>query len=170
MCIRDRLFSCEHDIFITPSVQPPVQESRVYEPKLPQASKTKDKDVVIVTNCAPEDKNLANMIAGFRAVLPYESRVVNLREFPFDGGCLGCFGCAITGKCVYKDGFDEFLRSKIQTADGFVYAFTDVYKRQAVGFPTLYHGAEKAEAMWQRQLSMPFCIRQQSADYPKNQK
>lgn len=118
------LFSCEHDIFITPSVQPPVQESRVYEPKLPQASKTKDKDVVIVTNCAPEDKNLANMIADFRAVLPYESRVVNLREFPFDGGCLGCFGCAITGKCVYKDGFDEFLRSKIQTADGFVYAFT----------------------------------------------
>ena len=64
------------------------------------------------------------MIADFRAALPCESRVVNLREFPFGGGCLGCFGCAITGKCVYKDGFDEFLRNTIQTADGFVYAFT----------------------------------------------
>lgn len=47
-----------------------------------------------------------------------------MREFPFDGGCLGCFGCAITGKCVYRDGFDDFLRQTIQTADGFVYAFT----------------------------------------------
>ena len=79
--------------------------------------------MVIVTNCAPEDTGLANMIADFRAALPYESRVVNLREFPFAGGCLGCFGCAITGKCVYKDGFDDFLRNTIQTADGFVYAF-----------------------------------------------
>lgn len=37
---------------------------------------------------------------------------------------MGCFGCAVTGKCVYKDGFDDFLRNTIQTADGFVYAFT----------------------------------------------
>lgn len=64
------------------------------------------------------------MIADFRAALPYESRVVNLREFPFSGGCLGCFGCAVTGKCVHKDGFDEFLRNTVQTADAFVYAFT----------------------------------------------
>lgn len=49
---------------------------------------------------------------------------MNLREFPFAGGCLGCFGCAVTGKCVYKDGFDEFLRTQIQSADAFVYAFT----------------------------------------------
>ena len=79
---------------------------------------------MIVTNCAADDENLSNMIADFRAALPCKSCIVNLREFPFDGGCLGCFGCAITGKCVYKDGFDEFLRNTIQTADGFVYAFT----------------------------------------------
>ena len=60
----------------------------------------------------------------YQPALPVESRVVNLREFPFAGGCLGCFGCAITGKCVYKDGFDDFLRNTIQTADAFVYAFT----------------------------------------------
>ena len=91
---------------------------------LPLVPKTKGKDVVIVTNCAKEDENLQHMIEDFRAALPFETRVVNLQEFPFAGGCLGCFGCAITGKCVYKDGFDEFLRTKIQTADAFVYAFT----------------------------------------------
>ena len=118
------IFSCEHGLFVTPPVKAPVREKTVYQPVLPSAAKAKSKDVVIITNCAADDQNLQNMIADFRAALPYESRVVNLREFPFDGGCLGCFGCAITGKCVYKDGFDEFLRNTIQTADGFVYAFT----------------------------------------------
>ena len=118
------LFSCAHGPFVTPTLQPPVREKTVYQPTLTEAAKKDGKDVVIVTNCAPEDENLQHMIADFRAALPYASRVVNLREFPFDGGCLGCFGCAITGKCVYKDGFDTFLRKKIQTADGFVYAFT----------------------------------------------
>ena len=40
------------------------------------------------------------------------------------GGCLGCFGCAVTGKCVYKDHFDEVLRGEIQTAQSIVYAFS----------------------------------------------
>ena len=118
------IFSCQHGLFVTPPVQAPARESAVYQAILPDVPKSREKDVVIVTNCAPDDWNLVNMIADFRRALPYESRVVNIREFPFGGGCLGCFGCAITGKCVYKDGFDDFLRSTIQTADGFVYAFT----------------------------------------------
>ena len=118
------MFSCQHGGFVTPPAKAPAREKAVYQPCLPQTPKGKRKDVVIVTNCAPEDENLQNMIADFRAALPYESRVVNLRDFPFSGGCLGCFGCAITGKCVYKDGFDDFLRNTIQTTDGFVYAFT----------------------------------------------
>ena len=118
------MFSCQHGPFVLPPVKAPARRKTVYQPVLPAAEKDRKKDVVIVTNCAADDENLANMIADFRAALPCESRVVNLRQFPFDGGCLGCFGCAITGKCVYKDGFDEFLRSTIQTADGFVYAFT----------------------------------------------
>lgn len=117
------IFSCQHGPFVVPPVQLPVAQRPVYRPCLPAEPKRQGKDVVIVTNCAPDDEGLAGMIADFRAALPYESRVVNLREFPFDGGCLGCFGCAVTGKCVYKDGFDEFLRTQIQTADGFVYAF-----------------------------------------------
>ena len=118
------MFSCKHGLFVTEPAKAPAREKVVYQPVLTSVAKTRKKDVVIVTNAAPEDENLRNMISDFRAALPYESRVVNLREFAFDGGCLGCFGCAITGKCVYKDGFDEFLRNTIQTADGFVYAFT----------------------------------------------
>lgn len=49
---------------------------------------------------------------------------VNISEYPFQGGCLGCFNCAASGKCVYKDGFDDFLRNNIQTADAIVYAFS----------------------------------------------
>lgn len=118
------IFSCEKGLFATLPAKVPAREKAVYQPTLPSVQKTKEKDVVIVTNYATEDKNLQNIIADFRSALPFESRVVNLREFPFSGGCLGCFGCAVTGKCVYKDGFDEFLRTKIQSADAFVYAFT----------------------------------------------
>lgn len=118
------LFSCAHGLFVTPSAKAPKREKVVYQPGLTSTPMVKGKDVVIVTNHAPYDENLANMIADFRAALPFESRIVNLREFPFAGGCLGCFGCAITGKCVHKDGFDDFLRTEIQSADAFVYAFS----------------------------------------------
>lgn len=82
------------------------------------------KEVVIVTDCRPEDENLLRMIRRFQAVLDAGSRMVNIREYPFRGGCLGCFRCAASGKCVYTDGFDEFLRNDIQKADAIVYAFT----------------------------------------------
>ena len=81
-------------------------------------------NVVIVTDCEADNLSLLHMIDRFRAVLPLKSRVINIREYPLKGGCLGCFGCAVTGKCVYKDGFDEFLRNEIQTAQSIVYAFT----------------------------------------------
>ncbi len=118
------IFSCSHGLFVTPPAEAPEKEESVYEPVLSSVAKTDEKDVVIITNCAQNDENLKNMITDFRKTLPFESRIVNLRDFPFSGGCLGCFGCAVTGKCVHKDGFDEFLRTEIQKADAFVYAFT----------------------------------------------
>ncbi|MCM1262108.1 MAG: NAD(P)H-dependent oxidoreductase [Butyrivibrio sp.] len=80
--------------------------------------------VIIVTDCPEEDVRLRRMIIDFRKALPYESHVVNLQNFDFRGGCLGCFHCAADGTCVYKDGFDEFLRKKIQRSDSIVYAFS----------------------------------------------
>ena len=83
-----------------------------------------DGDVVIITNMEENDRKLAAMIDRFRAVLPKKSRVFNIREYPFKGGCLGCFHCAVSGECVYNDGFDRFLREDLQTAEAIVYAFT----------------------------------------------
>lgn len=118
------IFSCEHGLFVTPPPAAPGSARPAYRPALPETAKTGHKDVVIVTDCAPEDEGLAAMIADFRAALPCASRVIDLREFPFAGGCLGRMNCAVTGKCVYKDGFDDFLRGTVQTADAFVYAFS----------------------------------------------
>ena len=117
------MFTCGHGLFVTPSPAAPGTPRSDYRACLADTPKSGEKDVVIVTDSTPGDEGLAAMIADFRAALPYKSRVVDLREFPFAGGCLGCMNCAVTGKCVYKDGFDDFLRGTIQTADAFVYAF-----------------------------------------------
>lgn len=89
-----------------------------------QTTPSTEGDVVIVTDCPPENTQLSSMISRFQAVLPVKSRIVNLREYPFIGGCLGCFHCATDGVCIYKDGFDSFLREKIQKAQAIIYAFT----------------------------------------------
>ena len=87
-------------------------------------SKKQGKDVVIITDNIDKGSNLQKMIDRFVSVFEYETRVVNISEYPLAGGCLGCFRCAVSEKCVYKDGFDTFLRENIQKADAIVYAFT----------------------------------------------
>lgn len=95
-----------------------------YIPSLTVTEKSEGYDTVIVADLRPDDENLRNIIADFEAVYPYRTRLVNIAEYPFQGGCLGCFHCAGEGKCIYKDRFDTFLRGNIQTADAVVYAFT----------------------------------------------
>ena len=89
-----------------------------------EAEKKDGKDIVIITDNTDENSNLARMTERFRAVFGYKTRTVNISEYPLAGGCLGCFRCAVSEKCVYKDGFDKFLREEIQTADAIVYAFS----------------------------------------------
>ena len=83
------------------------------------------KKIVIVADYTHSVKNrLQNMCERLKNLLPCETEIINIQEFPFTGGCLGCFHCAFDGKCIYKDGFDSYLREHIQTADGIVYAYT----------------------------------------------
>ena len=119
VCWCHKCGTCEADLRV-PAAPPNHQAVHIPNPK------TADKkgDVVIVTDCEPDNTQLQNMIARFQAVLPLKTRMINIREYGFKGGCLGCFNCAVTGKCVYKDNFDEFLRNNIQTAQSIVYAFT----------------------------------------------
>lgn len=103
------------------------KETSVFEEE-PDRTPIRKKDpkhhVVIVTDCERENERLRRMIIDFRKALPYASHVVNLQDFAFKGGCLGCLHCAADGKCIYQDGFDDFLRRKIQRADSIVYAFS----------------------------------------------
>lgn len=117
------LFDIEHDIYS--SKLPIVAPQKIpYFSSATAVEKIGDKDVVVVTNVADDDENLTHMIEDFVAVCPHPVRVINIRKFPFSGGCLGCFGCNVTAKCVYKDGFDDYLRGEIQNADAMVYAYT----------------------------------------------
>lgn len=109
-------WSMKNDIYETlpvtdtePAVRQPVT--------VPEEESVEEKsgDVVIVTDCEKGNEQLKNMIERFRRVFPRKTRVVNIREYPFIGGCLGCFNCAVSGKCIYIDKFDEFLRNEIQT-------------------------------------------------------
>ncbi len=88
-----------------------------------KAAKTGRGEVVVVADLPADDEILSSMIARFEQRLSRKVRVVNIAEFPFFGGCLGCFHCASTGKCVYKDGFDDFLRREIQAAEATVFAY-----------------------------------------------
>ncbi len=116
------LWSVEQDSF--EKISAPVTPAKPVPVTVPACSGDKQGDVVIVTDCQQDNSRLQSMIDRFRAVLPRKTRVVNIREYPLKGGCLGCFNCAVSGKCIYKDGFDEYLRNEIQTADSIVYAFT----------------------------------------------
>ncbi len=109
------------NLFEAPSVPGP-SVSGGYARSLESVPKREDKRVVIVANLRQGDDDLAAMIADFEAVCPFPARVVNIQDFPFKGGCISCFNCAADGTCVYKDGFDTFLREQIQTADAIVFA------------------------------------------------
>ncbi len=117
------IFCVKNNIFVTPTSYIGTVEHQ-YTPCLPQISKKSGFETVIVTNQTPDDTALAGMIADFQAIYPYHTRVINIAEYPFSGGCLGCFNCAVDGTCIYKDGFDRFLREEIQTASAIVYAFS----------------------------------------------
>lgn len=116
-------FCVENDYFEIPVTKTTAPVHKTVEvPPVPKTEKTGD--VVVLTNREEGDDRLLAMIERFCAVFPRKTRIINIREYPFKGGCLGCFNCAVSGKCIYKDGFDDFLRNTIQSAQAIVLAFS----------------------------------------------
>ena len=156
----------ENDIF-EPKLQAGYIPAHRRVTALPERDADKPGDVVILTDCEQNNAQLGAMIARFRAALPYRTRVVNIREYPFIGGCLGCFNCAVSGKCVYKDGFDEFLRGSIQTAQAIVCAFTIRDHSMGAAFK-LYDDRQFCNGHRTVTMGMPFAYLI-SGDYSREQ-
>lgn len=117
------LYATENDILVRRTFEY-TEPKKVPVIQIKDAEKTESAEVIVLTNAEENDAQLNDMITYFTRALPRKTRVINVRKYPFKGGCLGCFNCASTGKCIYKDGFDEFLRGEIQSADAIVMAFT----------------------------------------------
>ena len=118
------IWSIENDVCATKSEMMHVE--RICEmPTVPEQTggASSDKDVVVITDITDTTESVHKMIERFRSIFRYKTRVINISDYPFAGGCLGCFRCAVSEKCVYKDGFDAFLRDNIQKADAIIYAF-----------------------------------------------
>ena len=122
------LWSVENGVYDTRPLPQPCGEHVPLESAdaAPVAEKRPGRVVIVTDSGEDEAKNapLAAMIARLQSLLPLESAVVDLQDFPFKGGCIGCFHCAAAGKCFYKDGFDDYLRQNIQSADAIIYAYT----------------------------------------------
>lgn len=101
-------------------------ESKHVKVTIPTSASDQDiqKTINIVADLKPDDTQLKSMIDRFMAVSKYKCNLINIAEFPFKGGCISCFNCATDGKCIYKDGFDAFLRENIQTGNAIVIAFS----------------------------------------------
>ncbi len=118
------VFCAENGIWDQAPAAPVRQAAPAVQRSVVPCKKKDGFDTVIVGDLREGDEKLRALIKDFDAVYPYRTRFVNIADFPFRGGCLGCLNCAMSGKCVYRDGFDSFLREKIQNADAIVYAFT----------------------------------------------
>ena len=122
---RHVLWSAGKDIY-EPVSLPAAKSGALSRASVPEADSEKplQGSISVVTDLEEGNEALQTMIERFMRRSPLPCRLVNLRDYPFSGGCLGCFHCASTGECVYKDGFDSFLRESIQGAAATVYAFT----------------------------------------------
>ncbi|MCF0230276.1 MAG: NAD(P)H-dependent oxidoreductase [Parasporobacterium sp.] len=100
------------------------QETAAGIPVADFTDESKPGNVVIVADLKESDHKLRKMIKDFTDRFPRKCRVINIREFDFKGGCLGCMSCVGSGKCIYNDGFEDLLRNEIQKSESIIYAFT----------------------------------------------
>jgi multimeric flavodoxin WrbA len=98
-----------------------------YEPgPAPVAVATGGKKVVILHDSKDPANNLSQMVARCRAVFSGDFSVVNLHDIDIKASCQGCLQCGSRNVCAYvgKDGFIDFFRSQVMTADIIIYCGT----------------------------------------------
>ncbi|MFA5331721.1 MAG: NAD(P)H-dependent oxidoreductase [Methanoregula sp.] len=80
------------------------------------------KKVVILTDDNSSSKNLTAMIARLTGAFSGKVEVINLHDIDIRGPCLGCCTCAYDNTCVYTDGYVDFYKNKLATADILLFA------------------------------------------------
>lgn len=116
------LFSIENKNFMEKPSKCIAHTQAKFRAITPKGVKIPGYDIVIVADMDAKDTNLQNLISNFQNELKFTTKIINIADFEFKGGCLGCLNCVIDGKCIYKDGFDSFFRENIQNADAIIYA------------------------------------------------
>lgn len=114
----------------TQRCHPPIEHRNfVYQAAVAAAPRdTKGKKVIIVHDGARPGSNLPEMVLRCQAALRGDVQVIDLNEIDMKASCLGCLQCGYQYQCAYesKDGFIDFYREQIMTADVLIYAATIV--------------------------------------------
>jgi multimeric flavodoxin WrbA len=109
-----------------PRLSAPLEKNAfTYRPAAPE--RTIDpgaKKIVVLTDAARDRTNVRAMVERFVGSFTAVPEVVDLNDVDIKGGCLGCIRCGWDNTCAYaeKDGFVDFFRKTIMTADVLVFA------------------------------------------------
>ena len=104
----------------------PVQ--REYSPKDPlsityipgteeRSTRTGGRNVLILTDDDGSSPNLTAMNTRLRNSFSDQVQFFNIRELDIRGGCLGCCRCGYDNTCVYTDGYVDFYKNVLQSAE-----------------------------------------------------
>jgi len=87
---------------------------------------TSGKKVVILHDSTDPSNNLRHMVERCRSSFSGNVSVFNLHDIDIKASCQGCLQCGSRNVCTYegKDGFIEFFRSQVMTADIIFYCGT----------------------------------------------
>jgi multimeric flavodoxin WrbA len=115
----------ENKIPTSKQYQPVIKRRFDYMPgQIASKIEANDKKIIILTDAEDNQVNIHRMIERFKGCLVGEVEVINLYDVDIKGACLGCMRCSFENKCNYgdKDGFMEFYKTKLKTADVLVLA------------------------------------------------
>ena len=89
---RHVIWSVENDVFETAFASSQERKNnRIASIPETEAKHLQSGSIALVTDLEEDNEALKAMIERFVRVSPYPCRIVNLHDFPFAGGCLGCF-------------------------------------------------------------------------------
>ena len=113
----------EKKVPVQRETSPLVPPALAYVPGKGQAvTQPGEMKVVILTDDDSSSNNLTAMVARLTTAFSGKAEIINLHDIDIKGPCLGCCRCAYDNTCVYTDGYVDFYRNRLATADILVFA------------------------------------------------